>query len=75
MAVEDKDIEALESQFPLLAQSAFTASRARVLASGQSVVESERGCLYEVFPDGQRILLKRIEATTFVSVGSKFNIG
>jgi hypothetical protein len=75
MAVEDKDIEALESQFPLLAQSAFAAARERVFASGQSVVESERGCLCEVFPDGQRILLKIIGPPTFVSVGSKLNIG
>lgn len=74
MAVEDKDIEALERQFPLLAASAFATARERVLASGQSVLQSEYDCIYEVFPDGRYVFGKRIEPPIFALPGSKFTI-
>jgi len=45
-----------------------------VLASGQTVLESENGFIYEVFPDGRRVPVKQIEAPTPVAPGSKITI-
>ena len=41
--------------------SAFAAARDRVLASGQSVLQSEGGFIYRVFPDGRKELVKQID--------------
>jgi hypothetical protein len=59
---QENNIEELERRFPTLAGAAFAAARARVLAAGLSVLESDQGRLYEVFPDGRRVLVKIIEA-------------
>lgn len=74
MADQEDDILQLESQFPAVSGSAFAAARERVLASGQTVLESENGFIYEVFPDGRRVLVKQIEAPTPVAPGSKITI-
>ena len=60
MADQD-NLDLLESQFPAASGSAFAAAREKVLASGQSVLQSEQGYIYEVFPDGRRIVVKQIE--------------
>jgi hypothetical protein len=74
MADRDVDIEALETQFPAVSGSAFADARERVLASGQSVLQSENGVIYEVFPDGSRAIKKRIEPPIAVIPGSKITI-
>jgi len=74
MADQEKQIEILEGQFAAASGSAFVAARETVLASGQSVLESERGYIYEVFPDGRRVLVKKIESPTPVVSGSKFTL-
>lgn len=74
MADQTNNIESLETQFPAVSGSAFTAAREQVLASGQSVLQSEQGVIYEVFPDGRRVQVKKIEAPTPVVSGSKINI-
>jgi hypothetical protein len=74
MQDQEKDIELLENEFPALSSSAFAAARERVLASGQSVLQSENGFIYEVFPDGRRILRKTIEPPIFVVPGQKIII-
>jgi hypothetical protein len=61
MADQKEKLELLESQFPAASASAFAAARERVLASGQSVLQSEQGFIYEVFPDGRRVVVKQIE--------------
>ena len=58
--MSDQDIQRLESQFPAVSGSAFAAAREQTLASGQSVLQSEQGMIYEVFPDGTRNLVKKI---------------
>jgi len=68
--MSDHDIQILENQFPALSGSAFAAARSQVLASGQSVLESKDGVIYEVFPDGRRVEIKRIEPPTPVVTGS-----
>jgi len=40
-ALSDQEIQQLENQFPAISGSAFADARERVLASGQSVLQSE----------------------------------
>jgi hypothetical protein len=72
--MSDQDIQKLESQFPAVSGSAFAAARERVLASGQSVLQSQAGIIYEVFPDGRRVEVKKIKPPTQVISGSFFTI-
>lgn len=54
--------------------SAFSEARENILASGQSVLQSERGFIYEVFPDGRRVLVKKIKPPVPAKVGSQIII-
>lgn len=74
MADQENNIEILEGQFPAVSGSAFAAAREQVLASGQSVLQSEGGYIYEVFPDGHRVQVKKIEPPTPVVSGRKITI-
>lgn len=68
------DIEMLEEQFPAASGVAFSAARDSVLASGQSVLQSEDGATYEVFPDGTRRFVKSIDAPVDVEPGQKIDL-
>ena len=74
MADQENTIVKLENQFPAASGAAFAAAREQVLASGQSVLQSEQGVIYEVFPDGTRKRVKEIEQPTPVVPGSKITI-
>jgi hypothetical protein len=74
MPNEENNIEMLENQFPAISGSAFAAAREQVLGSGQSVLQSENGYIYEVFPDGQRKMVKKIEPPTPVVFGRRITI-
>lgn len=74
MPNQESEIQRLESQFPPISGSAFAEARAQVLASGQSVLQSEGGFIYRVFPDGRKELVKQIEPPTSAIPGSKFTI-
>jgi len=74
MLEEEKNIRELETQFPQLSGSAFMAAREQTLASGQSVMQSDRGVIYEVFRDGTRKRVKEIEPSTPVVLGSKITL-
>ena len=50
--MSDQDIQELESQFPALSGQAFAAASERVLASGQSVLQTVGAFVVRVFPDG-----------------------
>jgi hypothetical protein len=71
MSEPEKIITELETGFPALSGVAFSNARNETLASGQSVLLSENGVIYEVFPDGSRIERKRIEPPTFIPTGTK----
>lgn len=72
--MSDQDIQKLESQFPAVSGSAFAAARAQVLASGQSVLQSQDGMIYEVFPDGRRVPVKKIKPPTQSVSGKIYTI-
>jgi len=74
LGMSDHDIEKLESQFPAISSSAFAAAREQVLESGQSVLQSQDGFIYEVFPDGRRMVVKKIEPPTLMMSGTVFTI-
>lgn len=75
MPDQESDILKLEDRFPSISGAAFAAARDRVLASGQSVLLSEQGVIYEVFPDGSRRRVKEIEPPVAVEPGQKIHIG
>jgi hypothetical protein len=66
-----KKIRILEKQFLAKAGTAFAAAWKKAQSSGQGVVISERGAIYEIFPDGNRQLLKTIEPPIRVKAGRK----
>ena len=74
MSDQEKKICDLENSFPALSGVAFAAARETVLASGQSALFSDGGVIYEIFPDGTRKRIKKIEPPIPVKRGSKFAI-
>lgn len=72
--MSDQDIQKLESQFPAASGIAFAAARKQALDAGLSVLESRDGMIYEVFPDGRRVEVKRIEPPVFVELGRKIQL-
>ena len=74
MPDDENEIERLENQFPALSGHAFAAAREQVLASGQSVLQTENGYIFRVFPDGRKELVKQIDAPVVVTPGTKLTI-
>ena len=74
MSEQEHEILTLENQFPPVYGSAFATARKMVLDSGQSVLQSEGGFIYRVFPDGKKVLVKEIEPPTQVIFGSIFTL-
>jgi len=72
--MSDQDIQKLEEQFPAVAEKAFAAARERALAAGESVLQARDGVIYEVFPNGRRVAIKKIEPPTQLSSGKIFTI-
>jgi hypothetical protein len=70
----EPDIQKLENQLPSASGSAFAAARKRVLASGQSVLQSHDGVIYEVSPDGRKVAVKRIEPPSYFAPGTIFTL-
>ena len=74
MSEPEKIIDELETKFPTMSGIAFATARNETLASGQSVLQSENGVIYEIFPDGTRLERKRIEPPTPIPTGTKVAI-
>jgi hypothetical protein len=75
MATSEEALNYLESQIPALSESAVTVAYWQTLASGESVLESDQGTIYEVFPDGTRKPVKQIAAPVPVDPTRKVTIG
>ena len=71
MPLSEESICFLEEHIPELAQSAATQAYWQTLASGNSVLLSENGTIYEVFPDGTRTIVKKIAPPTLVKEGEQ----
>jgi len=74
MPDNESEIQKLESQFPPISGSAFATARQQVLDSGQSVLQSEAGVIYRVFPNGRKERVKQIEPPMPATPGTKFTI-
>ena len=64
-------IEEMEAEFPTLSGIAFSTARREALAAGHSVMGAKDGVLYEEFPDGRRVEIKKIEPPFSIPVGTK----
>jgi len=71
MIEQEKTLSYLESHIPEMAASAVTQAYWQTLASGNTVLESRNGAIYEISPDGSRKKLKNIAAPTTVIRGEK----
>lgn len=72
--MSEQEIQSLEDRFPAVSGRAFAAARQRVLASGQSVLQTEGERMVRVFPDGRKELVKKIEPPTTVKPGTILTI-
>jgi hypothetical protein len=70
----EDELEALEQQFPPASGIAFADARDSVLASGQSVLQSENGAIFEVSPDGTQRFVKSIAPPMNVQPGQKIEL-
>ena len=58
----DQELDFLEQQIPILAETAMKQAYWQTLTSGNSVMIAENGFLIEVSPDGSRKVVKEIRA-------------
>lgn len=70
MTADEATIRHVEESVPELATSAGRRAFWATLAAGHAVLESEAGVLYEVFPDGARREVERIEPPVPVKPGT-----
>ena len=71
---EEQRIEQLELSFPAASGVAFSNAYDQAIHAGLSVMVSEDGAIYEVFPDGQRKLVKTIAPPSVSQPGQKFKL-
>ncbi len=74
MSEDEESLRFWESRFAFISGAAFFEARRQTLAAGLSVLESQNGVIYEVFPDGTRIERKRIEAPKRFAKGTIFHL-
>lgn len=68
MSNEEKELRTWDV-LPARSGEAFVAARERALASGQSVLQSNEGVIYQVSPSGQFQEIKRIDPPLQVEKG------
>jgi hypothetical protein len=74
MADQESTIQDWENQLPTFSGQAFMEASRKALAAGQSVLQTDQGVIYRFFPDGTRQFVKKIEASTPVTLGQKIRI-
>ena len=67
--------EVVETAFAPLSGVAFESARAQALESGQSVLQTERGKLYRIYPDGRKEFVKFVPDPVAVTPGQKVFLG
>jgi hypothetical protein len=65
--LNEQELNYLEQQIPILAETATKQAFWQTLASGDKVMIAEDGKLIEVSPDGTRKVIKEIEKPTKVT--------
>ncbi len=74
MSSPETALDYLEQQIPSLSAAAVDVAYWQALASGQTVLISEEGGIYQAFPDGTRQLVKTTEKPLSVPVGTRVRI-
>lgn len=74
LPTDEQRIEQLERSFPAASGVAFSNAYSQAVQAGLSVVVSEDGAIFEVFPDGQRRLVKTIAPPSPAQPGQKITI-
>jgi hypothetical protein len=59
--LNEEELNYLEQQIPILAETAIQQAFWQTLASGDNVIIAENGQLIEISPDGTRKVLKEIK--------------
>ena len=70
----EQALDYLEQQIPNLSAAAVDVAYFQALASGQTVLVSGQGGIYQALPDGTRKLVKALERPLSVPVGTKVKI-
>jgi len=65
--LNEQELDYLEQQIPILAETATKQAYWQTLASGDKVMIAEDGKLIEVSPDGSRKIIKEIEKPSKVT--------
>lgn len=74
MADSEKALDYLEQQIPSLSAAAVDVAFWQALATGQAVLVSGDGGIYQAFPDGTRKLVKTTETPLSVPVGTRVRL-
>lgn len=74
MTLSEEAMSFLEEHIPELADVAFKQAYWAALASGSSVLISEKGSLVEVFPDGKHKFIKLLPPSIPVILGQRLKI-
>ncbi len=74
MADFEQTLDYLEQQIPSLSGAAVDVAYWQALATGQRVLVSAEGGIYQAFPDGTRKLVKATEKPSSVPVGTRVKI-
>jgi hypothetical protein len=70
----DQALDYLEQQIPNLSAAAVDVAYWQALAAGQTVLISEEGGLFQVFPDGKKQLIKPTAPPVSVPIGTRVRI-
>lgn len=73
-SADDQRIDQLESSFPAASGAVFSKAYDLAIKAGLSVVVSENGVIYEVFPDGKRRFVKTIAPPSPAQPGQKLTL-
>ncbi len=73
-SADDQQFEQLEASFAAAAGAVFSKAYDRAIKAGLSVVVSDNGAIYEVFPDGHRRLVKTITPPSPAQPGRKLTL-
>ncbi len=70
----EQTLDYLEQQIPSLSAAAVDVAYFQALASGQTVLVSGEGGIYQALPDGTQKLVKKLAKPLSVPVGTKVKI-
>ena len=74
LPIDERQMERLESSFPAASGVAFANAYQQAVQAGLTVLVSEDGVLFDVFPDGQRKAIKNIAPPSITRPGQKLKL-